>query len=91
MLAFDVNFFNPKEDKEHTTPKVQYKFSREDYSIEYEGFLYSKEDTTKSNPNRVIGNGGENDKTLTLNKHTPDYLAQNWASSARTNYWKRYA
>lgn len=54
ILAFDVNFFNPKKNKITTTKKTTKKFTDNDYAIGYEVWKYEKNDNT----GKEINSGG---------------------------------
>lgn len=86
VLAFDVNFFNPKADQVKTTRISS--ISKSDYNIEYEGFLYQKDDINHQNPNKVLSQIGTT--SFKLSRTTPESIGEEYAETARKNY-KKYS
>lgn len=88
ILAFDVNFFNPKADKVKTETKLTENLSKNDYDIGFEVWAYDKDGNVKSeNSNGVImnnsGNVGEvsQGNSFTFSNCTPQGIAETMLSS----------
>ena len=66
ILAFDVNFFNPKADKVKTETKLTQNLSTNDYDIGFEVWAYDKDGTEKGyNSNgKTTAEGGSSSFTF---------------------------
>ena len=81
ILAFDVNFFNPKADKVKTETKLTQNLSTNDYDIGFEVWAYDKDGTEKGyNSNgKTTAEGGSS--SFTFSNCTPQSIAETMLSS----------
>lgn len=81
ILAFDVNFFNPKADKVKTETKLTQNLSTNDYDIGFEVWAYDKDETEKGyNSNgKTTAEGGSS--SFTFSNCTPQSIAETMLSS----------
>lgn len=81
ILAFDVNFFNPKADKVKTETKLTQNLSTNDYDIGFEVWAYDKAGTEKGyNSNgKTTAEGGSS--SFTFSNCTPQSIAETMLSN----------